>query len=104
MTARVNPGYDWLNRGFVEGSGDAMELMALLERPEWHARAACRGAEPDRWFPGQGQPVDDARQVCQGCQVAVDCREAGLSEKFGIWGGLTEIQRRRLRQERRAAS
>ena len=47
------------------------------------------------FFPGQGEPCDTT--ICKRCPVKRECLEAGMHEKFGIWGGTSEKQRRRLR-------
>jgi WhiB family transcriptional regulator, redox-sensing transcriptional regulator len=73
---------------------------ALLNRPAWHRRAACRGLGPGFFFAGQGSGVTEARAICRTCPVRSECLEAGLNQKFGVWGGTTERQRRRLRRER----
>lgn len=78
----------------------------------WQDRAACRGMNPELFFPerGEGVVVDAARAVCAGCEVAAECLEFAIenSEKSGIWGGYSERQRRRIRarrhRERRLAS
>lgn len=84
------------------------EVLALLERPAWHADAACRGMDPDLFYPGLGANRDlvHARQVCTGCRVRVECLEDALArgDKWGVWGGLSERERRRLRRERRLAA
>ena len=65
----------------------------------WRYRAACRGADLDVFFPGRGESAEPARQVCAGCPVREPCLEFALSHGIthGIWGGLTERDRRALR-------
>lgn len=76
--------------------------MSLLERPEWHRRAACKGMEADLWFPVRGDTIPPAvRAVCATCPVQAECLEAGLREKYGIWSGTSERQRRAIRTARR---
>ncbi len=66
----------------------------------WTARAACRGMDPDTFFPGRGAPTREAKAVCARCPVKADCLKAALEERerFGIWGGFSERERRRLRR------
>jgi len=77
-------------------------------RPDttWWARAACRGIDPDLFFPERGDnaAVAAARTVCQGCPVQGACLDYALAicEDRGIFGGLTGTQRRALRRARRA--
>jgi WhiB family transcriptional regulator, redox-sensing transcriptional regulator len=68
----------------------------------WQERANCLGVDPDLFFPERGASTKEAKAVCRGCEVRVDCLEYALShgEKFGIWGGLSERERRRVRRQR----
>jgi WhiB family redox-sensing transcriptional regulator len=90
-----------------------MEIASILgglEERGWQARANCMGVDPDLFFPERGASTKEAKEVCRGCVVQADCLEFALvnGEKFGIWGGMSERERRRLRRaralERRAAS
>jgi WhiB family redox-sensing transcriptional regulator len=73
------------------------------EKPAWKAKGNCVGVDPDLFFPSRGETADPAKRVCQGCVVRDECLEFAMSngEKFGIWGGLSERERRRLRRQRR---
>ena len=83
-------------------SGWGEEILGLLERPEWHRRAACSGMDVDLWFPVRGDTIPPAaRAVCAKCPVRSECLEAGLREKHGIWSGTSERQRRGIRTARR---
>ena len=75
------------------------------ERPGWQTRANCMGVDPDLFFPERGQSTREAKEVCRGCVVREDCLEYALAngEKFGIWGGMSERERRRLRRARALA-
>src|SRR5688572_17051637 len=75
------------------------------ERPGWQTRANCMGVDPDLFFPERGQSTREAKEVCRGCVVREDCVEYALAngEKFGIWGGMSERERRRLRRARALA-
>ena len=68
------------------------------ERP-WAALAACRDADPDLVFSdGTGEGTAVALRICAGCAVAEECLEWALTARasFGVWGGTTEQDRRRL--------
>lgn len=69
----------------------------------WFKAANCLGVDPDLFFPERGELTSTAKEVCGACSVRLDCLEYALvnGEKFGIWGGLSERERRRLRRERR---
>lgn len=71
----------------------------------WQDFANCRGVDPDLFFPERGASTREAREVCKGCVVREDCLEYSLAkgEKFGIWGGLSERERRRIRRQRTLA-
>jgi WhiB family redox-sensing transcriptional regulator len=73
-------------------------LAGLLEqRPAWHRRAACRG-QVAAFFPTRGESADEAKAICSGCPVKAECAAAGLSERHGIWAGMSERQRRAARR------
>jgi len=79
----------------LQALGDAEELS-------WQDKANCMGVDPDLFFPERGASTREAKEVCRGCVVRLDCLEYALdnSEKFGIWGGMSERERRRLRRAR----
>ncbi len=85
-----------------------MELVATLrtEAPDWQGRANCMGVDPELFFPERGASTREAKEVCRGCVVQQDCLEYALTngEKFGIWGGLSERERRRIRRSRGVSS
>jgi WhiB family redox-sensing transcriptional regulator len=72
---------------------------------EWREQANCTGVDPDLFFPERGQSTGPAKAVCAGCVVREDCLEYALanSEKFGVWGGMAERERRKVRRARRRA-
>jgi WhiB family redox-sensing transcriptional regulator len=86
-----------------------LDLLLQTPEPSWQRQANCMGVDPDLFFPERGASTKEAKEVCRGCVVKEDCLEYALSngEKFGIWGGLSERERRRIRRrrsmERRAA-
>lgn len=74
---------------------------------EWMDDAACRGMDPELFFPVRGDfaAVEAARAICRGCSVMAECRAYGLAEPHmhGMWGGLSERERRQVRSRRRQA-
>ena len=85
--------------------GLAMDMVSLMYGPQertWQTKANCMGVDPDLFFPERGASTREAKEVCRGCVVREDCLEYALAngEKFGIWGGLSERERRRLRRQR----
>ena len=72
----------------------------------WRQRAACRGVDPDIFYPVTDDDAEDAKAICRACPVQQACLEWALQsrEKDGVWGGATERERRRiLRRRRRSA-
>jgi WhiB family redox-sensing transcriptional regulator len=89
-------------RSYLRRGRRARSLTCMFsERPRWQLHAACRGLDPERFFPERGDSLAPARSVCATCPVRVPCGEYGAGEKVGIWGGLSERERRQRR--RRAA-
>lgn len=72
---------------------------------EWMVDANCVGTDPEAWFPGKGGRASPTiRKVCGACPVNEDCLSYALEFNLrGIWGGLTESQRTRLRRGKRAS-
>jgi WhiB family redox-sensing transcriptional regulator len=71
-------------------------------RESWMDQAKCRGVSPDSFYPERGEPTAPAKAICMGCVVRLECLELALvnGEKHGIWGGLSERERRRIRRTR----
>lgn len=68
----------------------------------WMNWANCLGVDPSLFFPERGASSTKAKAVCRGCTVREDCLNYALvrGEKHGIWGGLSERERRRIRRAR----
>jgi WhiB family redox-sensing transcriptional regulator len=73
---------------------------------EWRDRALCAQTDPESFFPEKGGSTREAKQVCMGCEVRSPCLEYALEhqERFGIWGGLSERERRKLEKSRKPAA
>lgn len=69
----------------------------------WREAGLCAQTDPEVFFPDKGGSTTSARAVCQSCDVRQQCLEYALAhdERFGIWGGLSERERRRLKRSRR---
>jgi WhiB family redox-sensing transcriptional regulator len=74
------------------------DLLAV-ESPDWVEHAECRGAPVHVFFPEQGESTAPAKAICARCQVSVECLAWALDhrEHFGVWGGTSERERRRMR-------
>lgn len=68
----------------------------------WLEDAACRGVDPALFFPERGASTREAKAICAECPVREQCRDYALdtNQKHGIWGGLSERERRRIRSKR----
>lgn len=67
---------------------------------QWQDRALCAQTDPEAFFPEKGGSTREAKKICLGCEVRSECLEYALAhdERFGIWGGLSERERRRLKR------
>ncbi|MDR1295544.1 MAG: WhiB family transcriptional regulator [Bifidobacteriaceae bacterium] len=68
----------------------------------WQERALCAQTDPEAFFPEKGGSTREAKRICDSCEVRAQCLEYALAndERFGIWGGYSERERRRLKQRR----
>jgi WhiB family transcriptional regulator, redox-sensing transcriptional regulator len=66
----------------------------------WQERALCAQTDPEAFFPEKGGSTREAKKVCLSCDVRGECLEYALAhdERFGIWGGLSERERRKLKK------
>jgi WhiB family transcriptional regulator, redox-sensing transcriptional regulator len=86
-----------------EGPGEMQRITNKLLQPlDWQTQARCSEVDPEIFFPERGGSSKAARSVCAQCDVRMECLEYALNnkEQFGIWGGTSERERRRLRKER----
>ena len=66
----------------------------------WQADAVCAQTDPEAFFPEKGGSTREAKKICGGCDVRAQCLEFALNNdaRFGIWGGLSERERRKLKK------
>jgi WhiB family redox-sensing transcriptional regulator len=91
------------------GTGDSGRPVGLGEivgdqlPPElaWQERALCAQTDPEAFFPEKGGSTREAKRVCMSCEVRAECLDYALAkdERFGIWGGLSERERRRVKKQ-----
>jgi len=76
------------------------EMEDLSEELSWQEHALCAQTDPEAFFPEKGGSTREAKRICVGCEVRAECLEYALDndERFGIWGGLSERERRRLKR------
>ena len=86
---------------------DDQTLLFLFDGDEvdegplaWQERALCAQTDPEAFFPEKGGSTREAKRVCATCEVREECLEYALAndERFGIWGGLSERERRKLKR------
>jgi WhiB family redox-sensing transcriptional regulator len=90
-------------------AAQATQASQAAERPahgsmwivDWTERAACKGTDPDELFV-QGAAQNRAKLICRGCPVRTECLADALDHRieFGVWGGMTERERRALLRRR----
>jgi WhiB family transcriptional regulator, redox-sensing transcriptional regulator len=81
--------------------GTEVDSESLVgDEPDWHERALCAQTDPEAFFPEKGGSTREAKKICTGCEVRSECLSYALAndERFGIWGGLSERERRRLKR------
>ena len=87
---------------YGNGAPTAWTDSAPLIAPEdWTKDAACAQSDPDAWFPEKGGSTRQAKKICRSCDVIDECLAFALrnKERFGIYGGLSERERRPLMRE-----
>lgn len=87
---------DALRRGVVAGRFEGRYML-----DHWSSSAACRANNPDSLFV-QGAAQNRAKKICAGCSVRLECLADALDNnvEFGVWGGMTERERRALLRRR----
>jgi WhiB family redox-sensing transcriptional regulator len=83
---------------------DHAPRLTSSRRLAWQDSALCAETNPDAFVIEKGCSTRDAKKVCAACPVAAQCLEYALAnnERFGVWGGLSERERRALLKERAA--
>ncbi len=87
-------------RQISTNTSDLAEEKPRLEN--WQDYSNCLGIDPDLFFPERGASTKEAKEACKACVVREECIEYALEtgQKFGIWGGMSERERRRMRRQR----
>ncbi|HEX5349733.1 MAG TPA: WhiB family transcriptional regulator [Pseudonocardiaceae bacterium] len=91
----------WPAEGRIELQGDWGPFDGHdQQEQDWQERALCAQTDPEAFFPEKGGSTREAKLICSGCEVRAECLEYALAfdERFGIWGGLSERERRRLKR------
>lgn len=84
-------------------AAEAEELLAAdpIGPLRWQDEALCAQTDPEIFFPEKDGSTREAKRVCRSCPVRAECLEYALEhdERFGLWGGLSERERRRLSRQ-----
>ena len=84
-----------------EGVAPVVSLFGVADPAlSWQERALCAQTDPEAFFPEKGGSTREAKKVCAQCEVRAECLQYALEhdERFGIWGGLSERERRKLKR------
>lgn len=75
-----------------------LDIHSFSAPPEWVLDALCASTDPEAFFPDKAGSSRTGKDVCRRCPVAAECLDYALEheERFGIWGGLSERERRKL--------
>lgn len=81
-----------------------IELWGLFTKDDglsWQHKALCSQTDPEAFFPEKGGSTRDAKRVCAQCEVREQCLQWAIDhdERFGIWGGMSERERRKYKKE-----
>ncbi len=89
-----------LARAHLSVVPDLIDGPLTPDDPLWQEKALCAQTDPVAFFPEQGGSTREAKRICLGCEVKDACLDYALAndERFGIWGGLSERERRRLKR------
>lgn len=87
-------------RPMVDWANDLTGLFEAVDE-DWQEQALCAQTDPEAFFPEKGGSTREAKRICRACGVRDECLEFALAndERFGIWGGLSERERRRLKKQ-----
>ena len=82
----------------IDTTADRLLAELATTGGDWHDRARCAETDPEMFFPEKGESTGPAKRVCAGCEVWAECLQDALDrgERFGVWGGLSERERRVL--------
>lgn len=93
----------------ITSPGRLLQIVVDVAELRWMDSAACAEVGDDFWFPEQGESLSPqtrlAKSICHGCPVRLECLDYALEhkERYGIFGGLSERERRNLNRSRSAA-
>lgn len=85
----------------VAAADGVLDVAAIFMAPddaEWMDQALCAQTDPESFYPEKGGSTREAKKTCEQCLVRAECLDWALAndERFGIWGGLSERERRAI--------
>ena len=85
---------------------DLSRVLTSAAGLAWMASALCAEVDPELHFPEKGGSTREAKRVCRSCEVRAECLDYALEtdQKFGIWGGMSERERHRLKRQHQSAA
>ncbi len=91
---------DWFVDPVNLGVPGVRRIMDDENPLSWQTDSLCAQTDPEAFFPEKGGSTRDAKKICTSCEVRTQCLEYALQndERFGIWGGMSERERRKLRK------
>jgi len=91
---RMDPNLSYTDADIFSTEGDSEKPLA------WQRDALCPQTNPEAFFSDDAEVIAAAKKVCQACDVGAQCLAYALmnDEEFGIWGGKSERERRRLKR------
>lgn len=97
----MDAGYASTGKPITTAPEPATDPPAPREDLSWQDDALCAQTDNETFFPEKGGSTREAKKICGACNVAAECLTHALAtnEPFGVWGGLSEHERRKLRAE-----
>jgi WhiB family transcriptional regulator, redox-sensing transcriptional regulator len=89
----------------IASPGRLLQIVVDVAELKWADYAICQETDPELFFPEKGESTRAAKRICQDCPVRLECLDYALEheERFGIFGGMSERERRNLNRSRSAA-
>lgn len=104
IDVRVSPQavLDLIDSYHLVSTPRALTALHGAAKEYWQEQSLCKEADPEQFFPEKGGATALAKKLCKECPVKAQCLEFALAndERFGIWGGLSERERRKLNPRR----
>jgi WhiB family redox-sensing transcriptional regulator len=81
-----------------------LDIFDAIKDNAWKSMGNCITSDPDAFFPASSQQPNNALALCVDCPVKEECLAAGMQERYGVWGGTTENDRKKMRREMNVAT